>query len=85
MVRRFRPNSNVSAATLTGFKMEIRFSDTASFASFNFRLISLWEGRSMYIMVSIDTFCQQNNLNRKKTANFEVKGGRKSRIWTKAR
>ena len=61
MVRRFRPNSNVSAATLTGFKMEIRFSDTASFASFNFRLISLWEGQSIYIMVSIDTFCQQKN------------------------
>ena len=58
MFRRFRPNSNVSVATLTGLKIEIRFSDTASFASVNFRLISLWEGRFISIMVSIDTFCQ---------------------------
>jgi hypothetical protein len=53
-----KPNFIPSAVTLVGFKMENLFSDIAFFACLILWLISLCEGRSIFIMVSIDTFFQ---------------------------
>ena len=55
-----KPSSSASVAILIGFISDIRCSEIAFCACFIFWFISLWDGRVISIMVSIDTFVKRN-------------------------